>query len=192
MINVGYRFPKGNQINKNRSPWNKGKSTIFPPKFCERCGILFKKPNYRGKKEWGKQRFCSKSCVHKGNKTNLGRKHSIETRKKMSESHPKGELSHLWKQDRSDIIANKSRWGDFGYRLWRDQIFKRDGYKCKMGNNDCVTYIEAHHILSWGEYPELRYQLTNGITLCRFHHPKGRKKEKRLVPFFKELVAVSK
>jgi NUMOD3 motif-containing protein len=52
--------------------------------------------------------------------------------------------------------------------------------------------LEAHHILNWREYPELRYDINNGITLCHAHHPRKRAEEKRMVSYFTELLSVSK
>lgn len=71
-------------------------------------------------------------------------------------------------------------------------VRKRDKWKCRLLNNDCKGRLESHHILNWIDYPTLRYLLTNGITLCHSHHPRGREKEKRLEPYFMELVSVSK
>lgn len=62
----------------------------------------------------------------------------------------------------------------------------------KINNKDCEGKLEAHHILSWKDYPELRYDINNGITLCHAHHPKKRAEEKRLSPYFMELVSASK
>jgi len=58
-------------------------------------------------------------------------------------------------------------------KAWIKSVKLRDGHKCKIGNKDCSGKLEAHHILSWSEYPELRYQINNGITLCHFHHPRA-------------------
>ncbi len=166
--------------------WNKGKNAVT---FTCRCGNIFTAP------AWRKQKFCSKSCVHKGNKTNLGKKHSIETRKKMSLAHPKGELSPYWIKDRTQLKRFNDTAKDrrsYAYIDWRKSVWVRDSYKCRIGNKDCNGRIEVHHILSYTEYPELRYEITNGITLCHAHHPRKRAEEKRLEPYFKELVSVSK
>lgn len=57
----------------------------------------------------------------------------------------------------------------FAYTEWRMAIYERDGYKCQCCNN-VGGELNAHHILSWSKYPELRYDVNNGITLCRDCH----------------------
>ena len=58
-----------------------------------------------------------------------------------------------------------------GYNQWRLQVFNRDGFKCvscgKPGKG-----IHAHHIKSFSEYPKLRLDVNNGITLCKKCHSK--------------------
>lgn len=52
---------------------------------------------------------------------------------------------------------------------WRKSVFKRDDYTCQM----CFVrgkYLEADHIKPWAYFPELRFELTNGRTLCRPCH----------------------
>jgi hypothetical protein len=71
-------------------------------------------------------------------------------------------------------------------------IKKRDNWKCKINNQDCKGNLEAHHILSWRDYQELRYDINNGITLCHAHHPRKRIDEAKLSPFFQRIVAEMK
>lgn len=54
------------------------------------------------------------------------------------------------------------------YIEWRAAVYKRDGYKCQ----DCGSGkdIQAHHIQSWQSCPELRFEVSNGVTLCKKHH----------------------
>lgn len=54
------------------------------------------------------------------------------------------------------------------YKAWRTAVFERDGFCC----NKCGTKndIQAHHIKTWKHNKELRYQVSNGITLCRKCH----------------------
>lgn len=55
------------------------------------------------------------------------------------------------------------------YKAWRKSIFARDNYTCQIclirGGN-----LEADHIKEWCNYPELRYELSNGRTLCKNCH----------------------
>lgn len=57
----------------------------------------------------------------------------------------------------------------YEYKAWRVNVFKRDGYQCQ----DCGQHggnLIAHHIQRWADFPELRYEVSNGITLCAGCH----------------------
>lgn len=99
--------------------------------------------------------------------------------------------SHFnWISDRTKLAKRQER-NDSAYQNWRKQVWLRDNFTCKIANPDCEGHIEAHHILTWRDYSELRYEVNNGITLCHAHHPRKRAEEKRLIPTFQELVSVS-
>ena len=99
------------------------------------------------------------------------------------EKHPK------WIKDRTKIVGRHNRsFHDSDYKQWRKEVLNRDGYKCKMSDVNCKGRLEVHHILVWKDYPELRYQVNNGITLCHAHHPKKRAEEKRLGSHFQKLI----
>ncbi len=102
-----------------------------------------------------------------------------------------GEKNGKWIKDRTKLVKNEKKHLDSRYTEWMKAIKNRDDWKCKIVNNDCKGRLEAHHILDWVNYPELRYDINNGVTLCQAHHPRGRAEEKRLSPYFKELVSVS-
>lgn len=55
------------------------------------------------------------------------------------------------------------------YEAWRKEVFTRDNYTCvccqKRGNDG--TYLAAHHLQNFAEYPDLRHNPDNGVTLCR-------------------------
>ena len=57
------------------------------------------------------------------------------------------------------------------YKQWRKSIFERDDFRCQIcGDRGC--YIEADHILPFSIYPEFRFELDNGRTLCEDCHYK--------------------
>jgi 5-methylcytosine-specific restriction endonuclease McrA len=53
---------------------------------------------------------------------------------------------------------------------WAREVKTRDNHKCQ----ECGTTedLEAHHIKSWADYPDLRLDVSNGITLCHACHVK--------------------
>jgi hypothetical protein len=58
------------------------------------------------------------------------------------------------------------------YIEWRDNVYKRDNYICQKCKDKSKTYFHAHHIKSFAKYPELRFDINNGITLCVECHKK--------------------
>jgi len=156
--------------------------------FCKKSCVRWNKGNDLNK-------FCSRECFHLNQRIVMkGRKLSEITKQKMAENMrgKTGESSHRWIKDRTKIIVNELDKFNSAYKEWMSGVKKRDNYTCKINNGDCSGRIEAHHILSYKDYPELRYYLNNGIALCHFHHPRRRKEEKRLAPEFQKLVSVSK
>ena len=143
------------------------------------------------------RQVISKETISSMANANKGKKRpefSKEWREKMSKSSigkNKREKHYLWIEDRTKLKEVGDRRSSI-YANWRKQVWLRDNFKCKIANPDCAGRIEAHHILGYTEYPELRYQINNGITLCHAHHPRKRAEEKRLIPTFMELVSVSK
>lgn len=51
------------------------------------------------------------------------------------------------------------------YALWRTSVFQRDNYTCQI----CLQVggkLQADHIKPWALFKELRFDLSNGRTLC--------------------------
>ena len=92
--------------------------------------------------------------------------------------------------NRSILIKNLRN--DPEYKQWVKGVKKRDTNICKLKAENCSGYNIVHHIKNWSDFPELRYNINNGITLCQAHHPRKRAEEKRLIPFFSGLVPVLK
>jgi hypothetical protein len=111
-----------------------------------------------------------------------GRKLTDETKKIMS-AQRKGEKHYRWIEDRTTLTIRQRR------KEWTLLILNRDNHKCRISDVNCKGRLETHHILSWGKYPELRFELNNGITLCHFHHPRTQEDVTKLSPYFQELVA---
>lgn len=91
-----------------------------------------------------------------------------------------GPRHHNWKGGTSSV-----RNADFKnplYIAFRNGVLTRDKYTCQK----CTVRglgLHAHHLKSWAEYPDLRYVISNGVTLCRSCHyseHKGKPKIKRL------------
>jgi len=99
---------------------------------------------------------------------NFGKPQSEETRRKQSLS-LKGSKSYLWKGG----ITNENRAirSSVDYKLWREKVFKRDNYTCQDCNERGV-HLQADHIKQFAFYPELRFKLSNGRTLCKSCHKK--------------------
>lgn len=81
---------------------------------------------------------------------------------------------------------------DSAYQAWVRSVKNRDYWKCKISDGNCSGQVEAHHILPWRDYYELRYEVNNGITLCQFHHPRNKTDEYKLSPYLQNLVVEAK
>ena len=180
-----------NYIGETHPSWKGGK-----PK-CEICNKQLS--TYKGKRCYSHKIFTettrnkiSEARRKSGTPWMIGRKISEDTRKRISEA-KKGSNSWNWIEDRTKLsrISKQGERRTSIYFDWRRNVWIRDGHKCKISNQDCEGKIEAHHILSWRDYPELRYNINNGITLCHAHHPRKRAEEERLSPYFQDLVSTN-
>jgi predicted restriction endonuclease len=59
---------------------------------------------------------------------------------------------------------------DPNYKKWRKAVYQRDGYKCRWPNCNLKRKLNAHHIKTWADFPGLRFEVANGISLCKYHH----------------------
>lgn len=60
-------------------------------------------------------------------------------------------------------------------KLWRKSVFGRDNFTCQMCNSDIGGKLHSHHIFNFSDYVGKRFDVTNGITLCKDCHDKFHK-----------------
>jgi len=125
----------------------------------------------------------------------LGKTRDDETRLKISEAN-KGKES---KNKGIPLLANskdkhwnwkggitpqeKSARKSLNGKIWRDAVFYRDDYTCQdcgdKNSKDNAVVLNAHHIKHFSKYPELRFAIDNGITLCYDCHRQKHSKNNR-------------
>ena len=122
--------------------------------------------------------YCSASCRSKhtnlvfGN-PNKGRRYSDEQKLLLSQAHiglQSGSNHPRWKggttTERSRMMSR------YEYRQWRSAVFQRDNFTCQRCGVGGGCFVMAHHMKPWSEFPDLRYDINNGITLCKACHAK--------------------
>lgn len=142
---------------------------------CDGCGTKFEKREsevYWHEKRGHNEHFCNRTCKDK---------------------HHRGENNPKWIKDRSKI-KNKKYAIRFSYEMnqWRDEVYKRDNYTCQMCGNRSSEgnhlELNAHHIKRFSDYPGLRTDVDNGITLCERCHKKTYCKEEDYEDMFIQII----
>ncbi len=136
-------FHNSLQFKKGHIPWNKNKKM---------------------KKGAENSRYTSieKTCLHCENKFNVNKYRKSTalfcSRKCVNDKKDTGKTSINIKIRRS-----------VKFRLWRKSVFKRDNYTCQK----CLIRggeLNPHHILNFSDNEDKRFDINNGITLCRECH----------------------
>ena len=128
-----------------------------------------------------KEHLANLSSAMKGRK--IGPPMNDEIRAKISESAKKiqhtpdwnkrvgdaqrGEKGNNWqggKTPLAKLIRSQAE-----YKNWRKQVYERDNYTCQICR-ERGGKLNADHIKSFAYYIELRYEITNGRTLCEPCH----------------------
>lgn len=152
----------GKEIKIRKTLRTRGWKGISPPtsRFCSRpCTLRFYNQNRRGKQlaEGHRNKISEKM---KGRTVTWGHKISIAIT---------GPKHWNWKGGIS--IKNHAERSCIELKEWRRSVFKRDKYACVVCGYRGKG-LEVDHIKSWSRYPELRFEVSNGRTLCKECHSK--------------------
>jgi len=120
----------------------------YPSKICPECGQSFARREGETAANYQRKLYCSIKCSTKANPPPV-----LEG---VDNPRYKGELARR-KQGRGKQSS------------WARRVLSRDEAKCQHCGAVGVPVV-AHHILSWEDFPELRTDVENGITLCNPCH----------------------
>lgn len=187
-------------VSRNQYGLFKTKKTLGQPRkkrvriTCKTCKIVFfVKPSRK------ESNYCSLKCrpiwnkgltkkdprvlqyITKVAQAHKGKRVSEKTEFKINDYRISGKNHWNWKGGVNKI--NRSERNYF-YSLgvtkkWIKEVLKRDDYTCQ----ECSVRggrLEADHIKPWALYPELRFDINNGQTLCRNCHISKSKQEMKL------------
>lgn len=134
------------------------------------------------------------SEVHKGKISSMkGKHHTKETKEKISKRLMGRRLSEITRKKIGEAERKEKHWNWKGgitstnlkirnsleSKKWKNNVFARDNWTCQKCERRGIE-LQAHHILGFSQFPRLKFEINNGITLCRschgkFHQVYGRK-----------------
>lgn len=159
-MNIKTRIAKGN----HRPIYLKGLK-------CAWCGVVkLLRPS-----QVKKRKYCSRDCEHKsltkytnyfclncGNPNSSGRRKFCSALCAKTSAYNPNWRGGITSEHRA--LRNSNR-----YKEWRTAVFERDNYTCllcgQVGGN-----LQADHRYPWALFPELRFDVDNGQTLCDWCH----------------------
>lgn len=142
-INVGEKHPR----------WNGGKPN------CVDCGK--KLSQY-----YSKTNKCLR-CTHKI-PWNTGTKGLVKAWNKGMKGYRAGELNNRWKGGITP--ENKRLRNSLDFKEWSFSVKQRDNFTCQICGDNKGGNLHANHIKKFSDYKQLRFIITNGITLCKDCH----------------------
>ena len=154
--------------NKGKIPWTKGRKSTIETREKLRLANTGKRPSEETKKKMSKSRM-GKPPWNKGlNGYNLPPR--PDNLKRM-----KGENNPNWKGGITPI--NRILRHSIKFKIWRETVFRRDDFTCQNPNckyccNEIGVELNAHHIRPVYLFPELIFEVNNGITYCKNFHLK--------------------
>jgi hypothetical protein len=162
---------------------------------CKTCNKEYLQHPYRK----DTSNYCSRECWQKrnppiikkcptcDNEFSTYKRNQIYCSQKCTsvpKSKRKGELSPHWKGGTS--LNRKRAVMASALTEWRIAVFVRDNHICQQCGNK--GEIHAHHIKAFAEYPDERFNIENGITLCidchgKIHNKNFKPNNQKFKPF---------
>lgn len=97
-----------------------------------------------------------------------------------------GEKHWNWQGGKTEARVRDMR--TYKYKDWRKAVFERDNYTCQECGDSTGGNLEADHIKPYSLFPELRYEIDNGRTLCVDCHKKTPTWGKKILTYKKQLM----
>jgi len=167
-------------LNNKEALINHGKKTGF------KKGYTSWNTGTKGLTSWKKERREKMMIFLKNGGGMKGKLHSEETRRKISENN-KGSKRPNWKGGISRLTNNLQCRQNVEWSIWKDKCFDRDSFTCRVCGKRGVA-LNVHHIKKWVKYPEYRYEVSNGISLCISCHKLVKGKEDETISFFQNIL----
>jgi len=167
-------------MKKNSGQFKKGQTSRFKGKKHRPESLKKLRESLKGRKAWNKgKKENRKDVLERQSKSHFGLKQSEETKKKRRGKTPwnkgkknpssTGPNNNNWKGGITPINEKIRKSPE--YKLWRLAVFERDKYTCIWCGKKGGT-LNADHIKPFCDYPELRFAIDNGRTLCLSCHKK--------------------
>lgn len=142
--------------------------------YCPVCG----KKILNVSKACGRHRFISQKTREKISKRMIGTHQSQATLAKLSKIRKGKKPWNLGIAGKRGVdnpnykgyLRTRDDMRTLEYKQWRTEVFKRDNFICRICGTTGGRIMNAHHIQRYIDYPEKRYDINNGVTLCKTCH----------------------
>lgn len=122
------------------------------------------KTNQTGKVHW----ICDCSCgaIVSVPSSNLTTGNSTTCGNRLA--HYSGSNNGNWKGGKTpELLCERT---SSRYNKWRDEVYRKDWYTCQCCGKSRHIVKNAHHLINFAQNEDIRYDISNGITLCEDCH----------------------
>lgn len=105
-----------------------------------------------------------------------------EHRKKIWQRSHKKNKERVLNYRKTHTSPNQQWRLSYDYIKWQKEIYKKHNYKCQICGDTHTKdkLLHAHHIKQAKDFPELRYDINNGMCLCNKCHLKTHLEQRQL------------